>query len=498
MVFAAAGSEAYAELRPLVSSGALTITAAGALALHHDFTELTRRDVNRAELVILPVVPVLLLVVFGSVVAAIVPFGVGLLAVAGGMASTFLLARVTSVSVYAPNVVTMIGLAVAIDYSLFIVSRYREEVRRRPAAEALGQTLATAGAAILFSGPHRRRGAARPVLPAPRQPRLGRALRHRGRGVRRALRADVPARTAGGPRAVDRRAGGCRGCARTARPERPALWVRLTAVVMAHPWRVLLPVTALLLLLGAPFARIRLAASDIGVLPSRVESRRGEDLLRREFPGQDTTRLVLVLDWGERSPRGAPQIAEMHRLSRWLARQPDVAPHRQLRGHRPVDLAVAVPDARGHASRARARLAIQAALDRTMGRHVALMIVHTPQAANSDAARLLVERIRRDHPRGAVRLLVTGHSAFDVDFLALVRDPCPAGGGGHRRRHLPGAVRAARLGPAARQGRRHQLPVDQRLVRGAGVDLPGRPPRRLARVHAGAHRDVHAARSCSA
>ncbi len=100
---------------------------------------------TRAELVILPVVPVLLLLVFGSVVAAIVPFGVGLLAVAGGMASTFLLARVTSVSVYAPNVVTMIGLAVAIDYSLFIVSRYREEIQSRPPAEALGRTLATAG-----------------------------------------------------------------------------------------------------------------------------------------------------------------------------------------------------------------------------------------------------------------------------------------------------------------------------------------------------------------
>jgi len=57
-----------------------------------------------------------------------------------------------SVSVYATNVVTMIGLAVAIDYSLFIVSRYREEIRRRPAGEALACTLATAGQSILFSG----------------------------------------------------------------------------------------------------------------------------------------------------------------------------------------------------------------------------------------------------------------------------------------------------------------------------------------------------------
>jgi uncharacterized membrane protein YdfJ with MMPL/SSD domain len=113
IIFAAAGAEAYAELRPLVQSDTLTVTAAGAVVLHHDFSELTRRDVMRAEAVILPVVPILLLVVFGSVVAALVPFGVGLLAVAGGMAAMMLLSRMTPVSVYASNVVTMIGLAVA-------------------------------------------------------------------------------------------------------------------------------------------------------------------------------------------------------------------------------------------------------------------------------------------------------------------------------------------------------------------------------------------------
>src|SRR5207244_7577442 len=131
MVFAAAGAEAYAELRPLVRSDTLAVTATGALALHHDFTESTRKDVRRAELVILPVVPVLLLLVFGSAVAAALPFGVGLLAVAGGLAGTLLLTRVASVSVYATNVVTMVGLAVAIDYSLFIVRVYREGLRRR-------------------------------------------------------------------------------------------------------------------------------------------------------------------------------------------------------------------------------------------------------------------------------------------------------------------------------------------------------------------------------
>src|SRR5262245_3942257 len=109
MVFVADGAETYAALRPLVRSDVLSVTSTGALALHYDFTEITRRDVVRAELVILPVVPILLLLVFGSVVAAAVPFGVGLLAVAGGMAATFLMSKVIAVSPSAVTVTTLPG-----------------------------------------------------------------------------------------------------------------------------------------------------------------------------------------------------------------------------------------------------------------------------------------------------------------------------------------------------------------------------------------------------
>ena len=423
MVFAGGGSEAYAELRPLVRSDVLSVTAAGALALHHDFTELTRRDVTRAELVILPVVPVLLLVVFGSVVAAAVPFGVGLLAVAGGMAGTLLLARVMSVSIYAPNVVTMIGLAVAIDYSLFIVSRYREEIGKRSPEDALGRSLATAGSAIIFSGLTVAVGLL--GLYSLRLGNLGSVglcgTAVVGFAVLYAL-TFLPALLAVlGPRIDAWRLPWPR--VTRGRAER-GMWVRVTNLVMAHPWRVLVPVTALLLLLGAPFARIRLATTDVGVLPPNAEGRRGQDLLRREFPGQESTRLIVILDWGARSPRAAAQIAELHQLSRWLAAQPDVA---RLDSFVDIDpsvslgqyqmLAAMPPGARP--------VAIEAALARTMGRHVSLLVVHTLQPANSDAARQLVHRIRREHPPGSAQILVTGHSAFDVDFLDLVRAHAP-------------------------------------------------------------------------
>src|SRR5205823_9216957 len=102
----------------------------GLLAINNGFNDVLQQDLRRAETVSLPLALVLLLVVFGSFVAALVPLGVGVLAVVGGIAGMFLVARVTDVSVYALNVVTLIGLGVAIDYSLFITNRFREEMRR--------------------------------------------------------------------------------------------------------------------------------------------------------------------------------------------------------------------------------------------------------------------------------------------------------------------------------------------------------------------------------
>ncbi len=101
---------------------------------------------------VLPLVGLVLLLVFGSVVGAALPLAVGLLAVTAGMAGTLVLAHITPVLVFAKNVVVMVGLGVAIDYSLFILSRFREEVHRRPVPDALAHTMATTGRAILFSG----------------------------------------------------------------------------------------------------------------------------------------------------------------------------------------------------------------------------------------------------------------------------------------------------------------------------------------------------------
>ena len=106
----------YPELRAMIRSDELSITASGNIAITHDFNEILESDLLRAEIVSLPVALVLLVLVFSTIAAALLTLGVGILAVVGGVAGTFALTRITDVSQYALNVVTLIGLGVAIDY----------------------------------------------------------------------------------------------------------------------------------------------------------------------------------------------------------------------------------------------------------------------------------------------------------------------------------------------------------------------------------------------
>jgi RND superfamily putative drug exporter len=423
VLYTSGTAEAYPELRAAVRSDLLEVLPAGMIPLSHEFYERAKRDVVAAELVILPVVPVLLLLVFGSVVAAALPFGVGLLAVAGGVAATYIVSRATSVSIYAVNIVSMIGLAVAIDYSLFIVSRFREEIRVHAPPEALARTLATAGQAVLFSGLTVAIGLlGLAFLGLGNLGSMGLAgTAVVGFSVLYAL-TFLPALLALLGPGVDRWP--VPGLPMARPPAARGFWFRLTGVVMAHPWKVLVPVSAVLLLLGAPFARIRLGSSDVGSLPPTAPARRGEAVARAQFPDGETNRMVVVLEYAGGSPLEPARVDAMYELSRWLAGQPGVIGVTSA-----VDLDPSITrEQYRQLAAAPAELlppAIQAALGQLVGPRIAVLVVDSAYPAGSDEARALVRLIRQSHPRVDGRLLVTGHTAFDVDFSAQVRENAP-------------------------------------------------------------------------
>src|SRR5919202_2219528 len=131
----------------------LQVTLTGAPVFYQDIFDVTERDLRRAELLSIPTAAVALVLVFGSVVAGAVPGLVGGTAVAVTLALMVVLSQFFELSIFSLNLATMLGLGLGIDYSLFIVSRYREEIARGASVErAVVWSVATAGRAVLYSG----------------------------------------------------------------------------------------------------------------------------------------------------------------------------------------------------------------------------------------------------------------------------------------------------------------------------------------------------------
>jgi RND superfamily putative drug exporter len=423
MTFGGLPSGLYASVRDQIRSDSLEILAVGPAATNHDFAQVSRHDLRRSELVVLPLVMALLLFVFGTVVAALVPLVVGVLAVAVGLAGTGLLAKVTPVSAYAGDIVSMVGLGVAIDYSLFIVSRYREELRQHPVPDALSRTLKTAGNAVVFSGATVGIGLlSLTLLRMNTISSMGWAgLIVVGAAVAYAL-TFLPALLAVlGPRVEAFRVPFTR--AGHARPD-SHFWHRTAGFVMARPWPVVIPVVLLLVALGLPFQRIRLGTGDATTLPSELQSRRGTELLRQEFPDVGATPSVVVVRYDNGSPFTAARVRQVYDLSRWIAAQPGVRRIDSI-----VDLAPGLT-AEQYTQIAAVPAAfrppgLDIAFKHMAGERVLVLAVHTSLPPSSEPARNLVQRIRRDHPPVDGEVLVTGPTAFDLDFIRVVRDATP-------------------------------------------------------------------------
>ncbi len=415
-------SGAFKTLRPLVRSDSLEIVSAGPIALNHDFTETATRAIRRAERVIWPVVPVLLILVFGSLIAAVLPLGVGVLGVATGLGFTYLLSAVLPVSVYAVNVVSMVGFSVAVDYSLFVISRFRDELAERPAEDALARTMETAGRAVLFSGLTVAIGLLGMLcLRLQSLASMGLA------GTAVVLLAvlfsltTLPALLAILRPRVDSLRLPFPSPVQSVRSRRA--WRRLAAAVMAHPWRVLIPVVAVLLLVGSPFLRLRLGASDASVLPPTAESRRGEEL-RREFPSGDANQVVVVLYDAQGRLRSPESVGRAFDFARWLASVPGVSRVQGAVSLHP-DITRAQYQQIFTAAPAELPPFIRDAVAQTANERLMVLVASTPLRAGSPEAHDLVRAIRRTHPAAGGEVLVTGQTALDLDFAHAIATHAP-------------------------------------------------------------------------
>ncbi|MGW8450670.1 MMPL family transporter [Streptomyces niveus] len=281
------------------TQGSLDVSVGGPVAVRHEMQAIIQEDLLRAELIALPVTLVLLVMVFGSAIAALLPLGIGIVAILGTNAVLRGITEITDVSVFAQNLTTALGLGLAVDYALFIVRRFREELAEGvDVRDAVGTTLRTAGRTVLFSAltvavslaammvfpqyflrSFAYAGIAVVLLAAAAAlillPAALMLLGHRvnsldlrrlfGKGRKKPVPGDG---TADGT--ADGTSGG---------------WGRTAALVMRRAPLFAVATATGLVLLGLPFLGVKFGTADDRQLPSSAEARVVQEDIRSGFPG---------------------------------------------------------------------------------------------------------------------------------------------------------------------------------------------------------------------
>lgn len=314
------------ELRRLAADPALEVHVIGGPAFDYDLEATSKADLLLAEKIGLPVVLAILALVFGSLVAMVLPLALGLASVSVTLALLYLLSRRLDLSIFVINMVTMVGLGLGIDYSLFMVSRFREEMgRQRSVAEAVRATLATAGKAVVFSAASVFVGLAMMVpfsIVFLRSLGVGGALV----AVMSALVALtlLPALQA----VLGRRIDAGRLLPRSGRQTESAgaLWSRWAGQVMKRPWLFLVLSATLLLVLAWPAREMAAGVPTIEDLTPGSDSRQGVDLFGEKWGLGELSPLYVVFEADTDDISRLPAFMEgLAAFEQQLARDPRVA-----------------------------------------------------------------------------------------------------------------------------------------------------------------------------
>jgi trehalose monomycolate/heme transporter len=295
----------YDAIKTDLSAPGLSSQVGGMVPTDETIDKQTTANITRAEGLSFPVLLILLLVIFGSLTAACLPLAIGALGILGSFTALRLLTLVTGVSVFSLNITTILGLGLGIDYGLFLVSRFREELHRRDSVEdAVSRTVATAGRTVLVSG------VTVAIVLASLMLFPETILRSIGYGGVATVLIDMiaaltvlPALLAVlGPRVNSLRIR--RSVQRPPAAEASGGWYRLAHSVMRRPLLYAVPIVVLLLALASPFLKVVWGGVDATVLPSSAAPRIVTEALNRDFPGNPTSPIEATIQF--RGPVATP------------------------------------------------------------------------------------------------------------------------------------------------------------------------------------------------
>ena len=419
----------FKTIEPLMTSPTIETKVGGNVAVNVAVNKQVSSDLERAELITFPIVAILLLIVFGSLVAASLPLLIGGVAIMGAFAILRAIAGWTDVSIYAANVVTMLGLGLAIDYALFIVTRFREELGRDDNVKgAIERTMSTAGRTIMFSGLTISTSLlALLIFPVMFLRSIGMGAIAATLIAMLAALTILPALLAVLGRRVNalslQRLFRRRSASQQydAALETKGVWYRISETVMQHPIVVGLSVLAILVILGLPFLRVTFATPDVKVLSTQQEARIVSDRLSQDFIQQGNSQLVIALQ----TPGNVLSSTNLASLDSYvhtiegihgvvsvdsvvtLNPSLTLADYQQLYAHpgvNPQVTAIAAQLANGDTTK--------------------ITIAMQP-ADHTTAAENIVSQVRAIHAPGGLVPLVDGVTAYQIDLLASLRATLP-------------------------------------------------------------------------
>jgi uncharacterized membrane protein YdfJ with MMPL/SSD domain len=301
----------------------LSVMTGGGTSIGAAISHEVEAGIIRAEIVTVPLAILIQLAVFGSLVAAGIPVLIGALAIVASIALILLLSTEAFQSIFAINIITMLGLGLGIDYSLFMVTRFREEIAHRPTTEALVVTMATVGKAIFFSGITVVLGlAGTQFFPLPALKSMGQAgmlVTALALVYGLTLLPAILAILGGRVNALSIR----RHAVRTQGAE-GGFWHRIANVVMRRPVTVLVTVLALLLIAGLPVLRLDLTPGGPEILPAHQEPRIVSERLASEFPQGDADPVPVLITVEDGDPFSAENVELLRHVVDRLQTMPGV------------------------------------------------------------------------------------------------------------------------------------------------------------------------------
>jgi RND superfamily putative drug exporter len=398
------------QVRATIHSPILHVLVAGDGAVYGDMERLSGTDLETVERITFPIALVLLALIFGTLVAASVPIITGAVSVVTTLAIIYGLGHLTDLSIFSLNVTTMIGLGVGIDYSLFVVSRFREEIRVYPVEEAVARAVGHAGRAVLFSGITVMIGLSGLLI------FHAMALRSIGLGGGLVVLVSVLAALTLLPALLS--VLGPRIDALPVAPWRLGneshFWRALAQRVMRHPWRVIVAVLAIILVMATPFRLLKMNVPDATILPRSVQSRQGYDLLNQQFNQQQDNPVIVVVT----APDDILAPAHMAAVYDYV--------HRVMRDPSIDDGAIqsivtfapfATKDTYTHLQLYLANPSVAVAVHAFVG-HNATYIAFPPRPGQTSAQmQSLVRRTRAVPLGGGLTRYVTGFDAGVMDYL---------------------------------------------------------------------------------